>query len=218
MSREKQYLIDDMAIKNSWRLFKIMAEFVDGFETMDDIGPAVSIFGSSRLKAGGIYYEKARQIARLCSENGLAVITGGGPGIMEAGNRGAVEGGGKSVGANIHLPLEQMPNHYSNIQLNFNYFFVRKVILIKYSQAYIAMPGGFGTLDELCEAITLIQTKRIRPFPVFLVGVDYWKNFVEWIKTSMLEAECINDEELNIFYLEDDPEKIVSKIKETIVC
>ncbi len=158
---ERQYLIDAISVNDSWRLFKILAELVDGFETLSDVYPCVSIFGSSRVRPGEETYEKTVTIAKKLAENGYHIITGGGPGIMEAGNKGAREGGGNSIGLNIHLPMEQKPNPYADIQLDFKYFFVRKVMFIKYAQAYVGMPGGFGTLDEIFEAITLIQTKRI---------------------------------------------------------
>ena len=169
---EKQWVIDDFKLEESWRLFKIMGEFVDGVEALHHIGPAVTIFGSARMKPEDPIYKKAVEIASLFVKEKFAVITGGGPGIMEAANRGAKEAGGTSVGLNIELPFEQAPNPYADIQVDFRYFFVRKVMLVKYSLAYIIMPGGFGTLDELFEAVTLIQTERIKSFPVILVGSD----------------------------------------------
>ncbi len=171
---EKQYLIDSINVDNSWRLFKILAEFVDGFETLGDLYPAVTIFGSARAMPGDETYEKTYEIAKKLSQHGYNIITGGGPGVMEAGNKGAKEGGAKSVGLNIELPLEQRSNPYSTLKLSFQYFFVRKVMFVKYAQAYIGMPGGFGTMDEIFEALTLIQTHRIKPFPVILVGTQYW--------------------------------------------
>ncbi|KAF0122276.1 MAG: hypothetical protein FD151_849 [bacterium] len=181
---EKQYLIDAITVNDSWRLFKIISEFVDGFETLSDIYPCVSVFGSARVLPGEETYEKTVVIARKLAENGFNIITGGGPGIMEAANRGAREGRAKSIGLNIHLPLEQKSNPYVDIDLEFKYFFVRKVMFIKYAQAYIGMPGGFGTLDEIFEAMTLIQTKRIKPFPVILVGSDYWNGLLEWMRSD----------------------------------
>ena len=163
---ERRYPIDDFTVKESWRLFRIMAEFVDGFETMAEIYPAVSIFGSSRVEPDDPLYEDARTVARLFAEDGFHVITGGGPGLMEAANRGAAEGGAKSVGLNIQLPMEQDVNPHANVVVDFRYFFVRKVMFVKYAQAYVVFPGGFGTLDELFEALTLILTDRIEPFPV----------------------------------------------------
>ncbi len=213
---EKQFLIDDLKLGESWRLFKIMGEFVDGVEALHDLGPAVSIFGSARTKPDNPIYKKTEEIAALLVNNGYGVITGGGGGIMEAANKGAAESGGKSVGLNIILPFEQQPNEYANIQLDFKYFFIRKVMFVKYAQAYIIMPGGFGTLDELFEAVTLIQTHRIKPLPVFLFGTDYWGGLVEWIKASLLEKEMISPEDLSILHLTDDPEEIVSAIKKAI--
>jgi len=213
---EKQFLIDDLKLGESWRLFKIMGEFVDGVEALHDLGPAVSIFGSARTKPDNPIYKKTEEIAALLVNNGYGVITGGGGGIMEAANKGAAESGGKSAGLNIILPFEQQPNKYSNIQLEFKYFFIRKVMFVKYAQAYIIMPGGFGTLDELFEAVTLIQTHRIMPLPVFLFGTDYWGGLVEWIKASLLEKEMISLEDLSILHVTDDPEEIVSTIKKAI--
>ncbi|MGV8073221.1 MAG: TIGR00730 family Rossman fold protein [Syntrophobacteraceae bacterium] len=214
---EMQYIIDAMTIQNSWRLFKILAEFVEGFETLGDLRPAVSIFGSARVRPGDDNYEKAVIIARELAKNGFDVITGGGPGIMEAGNRGAKEGGGKSVGLNIVLPLEQEPNPYSNLKLNFKYFFVRKLMFVKYAQAYIGMPGGFGTMDEIFEALTLIQTKRIKPFPVVLFGSDYWNGLLDWIKDTLLGRDYISPEDLDFITVLDDPMEVVHTIKRYVV-
>ena len=214
---EKQYIVDAMTVNESWRLFKILAEFVDGFEKLSDIYPCVSIFGSARVKAGDKTYEKAVSIARGLAKNGFNIITGGGPGIMEAGNRGAAEGGSNSIGLNILLPMEQEPNPYANIQLDFQYFFVRKVMFIKYAQAYVCMPGGFGTLDELFESITLIQTKRIKPFPVVLVGSDYWLPLWDWVENTLLSRKLISPEDLALVSILDDPEEVVQSIKKTIV-
>ncbi len=217
MVDEKQYIIDDMTIKESWRLFKIMAEFVDGFEKLSDYYPAIAVFGSARLKRTDPIYSKAETISRLLAKKGYNIITGGGPGIMEAANKGAVEGGGHSIGLNIELPFEQHPNEYANIRLSFQYFFVRKVMLIKYSVAYVIMPGGFGTLDELFEAVTLIQTKKIRPFPVILVGSDYWGGMLDWIKKEMIAQGTISPDDLDIFQVIDDPEEIVHTIQRIVL-
>ncbi len=217
MPDERQYIIDDMTIKESWRLFKIMAEFVDGFEKLGDYFPAIAIFGSARLKSTDPIYTKAETIARLLAKKGYNIITGGGPGIMEAANKGAVEGGVHSIGLNIELPFEQKPNPYSDVRLSFQYFFVRKVMLIKYSVAYIIMPGGFGTLDEMFEAITLIQTKKIRPFPVILVGRDYWGGLTEWIRETMLSMGTISPNDLDIIQVMDDPEEVVHTIHKIVL-
>ncbi|MBU0989331.1 MAG: TIGR00730 family Rossman fold protein, partial [Proteobacteria bacterium] len=167
--RENQYIVDDLTLNDSWRMFQIMAEFVKGFEVMPEAYPAVSIFGSSKIKPKSTVYKNTVKVARLLVENGFNVISGGGPGVMEAANLGAAEAKGKSVGLHIELPSEQKPNRYANIRLDFRYFFIRKVMFVKYAVAYVIMPGGFGTLDELFEALTLIQTKRIRHFPVVLI-------------------------------------------------
>ena len=210
---ERQYLIDEMGLSESWRLFRIMGEFVEGVEEMSDLGPAVSIFGSARLKADDPYYAKAVEIAGMLAEKGFAIITGGGGGIMEAANKGAAEKKGRSAGLNIVLPMEQAPNPYSNVKVEFNYFFVRKVMFVRYAMAYIIMPGGFGTLDELFEAVTLIQTKRVKPFPVILFGSTYWSGLVEWIKARLLEGKFISPRDMNIFKVTDDPEEVVTIIQ-----
>jgi len=214
---ERQYLIDDITVTDSWRLFRILSEFVDGFETLAEVQPAVSIFGSKSMSPGNPTYEKALQVAQLLAEHGFTVITGGGSGIMEASNKGAMEGGGKSVGLNIDLPTEEPPNAYTNIRLNFRYFFVRKVMFIKYAMAYIIFPGGFGTLDELFEAITLIQTTKIKPFPVILVERDYWQGLLDWLKGTLLKARYISPQDLEIMQVIDDPSEIVKYIKRTII-
>ncbi|MGD9506791.1 MAG: TIGR00730 family Rossman fold protein [Syntrophobacteraceae bacterium] len=214
---EKQYMIDAINVRDSWRLFKIMAEFVEGFESLSEVQPAVSIFGSARIKPGDESYDKTVLIAKKLAQNGFNIITGGGPGIMEAGNKGASEAGGKSVGLNIQLPMEQAPNPFSNISLDFKYFFVRKVMFVKYAQAYIGMPGGFGTLDEIFEAVTLIQTHRIRPFPVILVGSSYWNGLIEWIRNTLLPRKFIAKEDLDLVTVLDDPDEVVRVIKRTVI-
>lgn len=214
---ERQYVIDAMTVQDSWRLFKIMAEFVDGFEMLSDVYPAVSIFGSARVRPGDETYEKAVVIARKLAQAGFNIITGGGPGIMEAGNKGAKEGGAKSVGLNIELPLEQEPNPYTTHQLAFQYFFVRKVMFVKYAQAYVGMPGGFGTMDEIFEALTLIQTKRIKPFPVILVGRDYWEGLLQWVRETLLPGKYISAEDLDFITVLDDPDQVVSTIKRYVI-
>ncbi|OAQ38199.1 TIGR00730 family Rossman fold protein [Pedobacter psychrophilus] len=205
----------EIKVTDSWQIFKIMAEFVDGFEKLAKIGPCVSIFGSARTKHDNKYYEMAVEIGRLLTERGYGVITGGGPGIMEAGNKGAYEAGGKSVGLNIELPFEQFHNRYIDRDkvLEFDYFFIRKVMFMKYSQGYIGLPGGFGTMDELFEALTLIQTGKIARFPIVLVGISYWSGLIDWIKNSMLETEHnINPEDLNLFRLVDTAEEAAEHI------
>jgi uncharacterized protein (TIGR00730 family) len=214
---EKQYLVDAITVHDSWRLFKILAELVDGFETLTEIYPAVTIFGSARVRPGDEIYERTVTIARKLAENGYNVLTGGGPGIMEAGNKGAREGGARSVGLNIMLPLEQEPNPYSNIKLDFQYFFVRKVMFVKYGQAYIGMPGGLGTLDEIFEALTLIQTRRIKPFPVILVGKEYWSGLIDWMRNTLLERHYISKEDTDLFSVMDDPDEVVYTIKRYVI-
>jgi uncharacterized protein (TIGR00730 family) len=214
---EKQYLVDAITVHESWRIFKILAEFVDGFEKLSEIHPCVSIFGSARVLPGEETYEKTVVLARKLAEQGFNIITGGGPGIMEAGNKGAWEGGSKSIGLNIVLPLEQTTNPYVDVKLEFQYFFVRKVMFIKYAQAYIGMPGGFGTLDEIFEALTLIQTKRIKPFPVILVGTDYWKSLWDWIKSTLLERRLISPEDIELVTIVDDPDEVVRIIRRTVI-
>jgi uncharacterized protein (TIGR00730 family) len=214
---EKQFLIDDLKIGESWRLFKIMGEFVDGVETLHDIGPAVSIFGSARIKSRDPIYKQAEEIAALFVKNNFAVITGGGGGVMAAANKGAAEAGGTSVGLNINLPFEQKPNRYANITLEFDYFFIRKVMFVKYAYAYIILPGGFGTLDELFESVTLIQTRRIKPLPVILVGSDYWSGLINWIKSRLLAEKRISAEDVDILQVMDDPEGIVHTVKKMVI-
>lgn len=209
---EKQFLINDFKIGESWRIFKIIGEFVDGVETLHDLGPAVSIFGSARTKSTSVYYKQAQEIAKLLVEKRFAVITGGGGGIMEAANKGASEAGGTSVGLNINLPFEQSANPFLNVSIDFNYFFIRKVMFVKYASAYVVMPGGFGTLDELFEAITLIQTQRIKPLPVVMVGKKFWGGMIDWIKDRLIEEKNISPKDLDIFKVLDDPAEVVEAI------
>lgn len=211
---EKQHIVEDIKLTEAWRLFKIMGEFVDGVEALYDLGPAVSIFGSARMTADNPYYQKAMELAGMLAQNGFAVITGGGGGVMEAANKGADQKGGKSVGLNIKLPREQVPNEFANIQVEFKYFFVRKVMFVKYASAYVIMPGGFGTLDELFEAVTLIQTDRIAPLPVILFGRDYWGGLVEWIKDQLLSHQTISPGDLDIIHLTDDPAEVLEIVRQ----
>jgi uncharacterized protein (TIGR00730 family) len=205
---------NEIKTNDSWAIFKIMGEFVSGFEKMSAIGPCVSIFGSARTKEGDPYYELATSIAKRISEAGYGIITGGGPGIMEAGNRGAHLAGGTSVGLNIDLPFEQHNNPYidADKSLDFDYFFVRKVMFVKYSQGFVVMPGGFGTLDELFEAITLIQTNKIEKFPIILVGTDFWEGLFVWIKIIMLEKGNISINDMDLIQLVDTEEQVVEII------
>lgn len=198
-------------------MFQIMAEFVKGFEVMPDAYPAVSIFGSSRIKSKSAIYKDTVEVSRLLVESGFNIISGGGPGVMEAANRGAAEAKGKSVGLHIELPNEQEPNKYANIRLHFKYFFIRKVMFVKYSVAYIIMPGGFGTLDELFEALTLIQTKRIRYFPVILMDSKFWAGLLDWAKKTLIKEQTISEADFDIFNIVDTPEEAVAIIKRRIV-
>jgi uncharacterized protein (TIGR00730 family) len=209
--REKQYVIDALA-EDSWRMFRILGEFVQGFEDMADVGKAVTIFGSSRLTSDHPVYRQAEELAGALSACGYAVVTGGGPGIMEAGNKGAFEGGGRSVGLNIALPHEQAPNPFQTDSLDFTYFFVRKVMLVKYSTAFVVFPGGFGTIDELFEALTLIQTKKIKPFPVYLIGVDFWKGLVQWLQGTLVRQGTVSERDLHLFKIVDDVREIPDEI------
>src|SRR4030043_1469000 len=217
MADNHQYVVDKISAQESWRMFHILAEFVEGFDALARYHPAVSIFGSTRAKPEDEVYQKAERIGQLLAENGFSVITGGGPGAMEAANKGASSSGGKSIGLNIELPLEQKPNPYANITLSFRYFFVRKVMFVKYAVAYIILPGGFGTMDELLESVTLIQTHKIKPFPVILVGTNYWKGFLDWIKEVLLKEGKISPEDLDILQLIDEPAEIIKTIKKTVI-
>ncbi len=205
---------NEIKTNDSWALFKIMGEFVNGFEKMSKIGPCISVFGSARTKEDAKYYKLAVEISKNIAEAGYGVITGGGPGIMEAGNRGANLAGGTSVGLNIDLPFEQHDNPYidDDKSLDFDYFFVRKVMFVKYSQGFVVMPGGFGTLDELFEAMTLIQTHKIGKFPIILVGSEFWTGLLDWIKNTMLTHGTISPEDLNLIKIVDTPDEVVEII------
>ncbi|MFD1293708.1 TIGR00730 family Rossman fold protein [Lutibacter holmesii] len=210
----KQKTWNEIKTNDSWAIFKIMAEFVDGFERLGKIGPCVSIFGSARTKEDHEYYKLAENIAFELTQNGYGVVTGGGPGIMEAGNRGAARGKGTSVGLNIELPFEQHDNPYidSDKSLDFDYFFVRKVMFVKYSQGFVVMPGGFGTLDELFEALTLIQTKKIGKFPIVLVGRKFWSGLIDWVKNTMLTEGTISPKDLDLISIVDTEDEVLEVI------
>lgn len=214
---ERQFIIDDFKLGESWRLFKILGEFVDGVEALHELGPAVSIFGSARILPEDPVYLKAEKIAALFAKNDFTVITGGGGGVMEAANKGATEAGGKSVGLNIRLPFEQVPNPYANLQLEFKYFFIRKVMFVKYAAAYVVLPGGFGTLDELFEVTTLIQTRRVKPFPIILVGGEFWSGMIQWIKNQLLNNQKISPKDIDLLQIIDEPEEIVETVKKFVV-
>ena len=197
-----------------WRVFRIMGEFVEGFEALSNIGPAVSIFGSARCKQNTAHYKLAQRIAYLLSKEGYTIITGAGSGIMEAANKGAKMAKGESIGLNIEVPVVQKPNPYVTGLIEFRYFFCRKVMFAKYSKAFVVLPGGYGTMDELFEALTLVQTKRVQPFPIIIVGKDYWKGLLDWIREKMLLGhECISPVDLSIFHLVDRPEEVVSVLR-----
>jgi len=204
--------IDDLKGRETWRIFRILSEFVEGFEELSDIGPAVSIFGSARTSPRNKYYKQTVELSKLLSENGYTIITGGGPGIMEAANRGAADNGGTSVGLNIELPMEQKPNKYQNVELNFRYFFARKVMFVKYAMGYVCMPGGFGTLDEFFEALTLIQTHKIYPFPLILFGGEYWAPLRDFMENSMLKNNAITEEDLELIQVTDDQDEVLDII------
>jgi len=215
MRKEKHFKgWNEIKTNDSWALFKIMGEFVNGYEKMSMIGPCVSIFGSARTKPGTEYYELATKIAQRIAQEGYGVITGGGPGIMEAGNLGAHLEKGTSVGLNIDLPFEQHDNPYidNDKNLQFDYFFVRKVMFVKYSQGFVVMPGGFGTLDELFEAITLIQTNKIEKFPIILVGRTFWAGLLDWVKNTLLENGNISEKDLDLLQMADNEEEVVNHI------
>ena len=206
---------NDIKINDSWAIFKIIAEFVEGYERMAKIGPCISVFGSARTKSDNKYYQLSVDVSRMLAEGGYGVITGGGPGIMEAGNKGAQEGGGKSVGLNIDLPFEQNHNPYIDQEhnLEFDYFFVRKVMFVKYAQGFVVLPGGFGTLDELFEALTLIQTKKINHRPVVLIGKDYWTGLIDWIKNVMLAQENnVSEKDLDLIKMVDTAQEAYDAI------
>jgi hypothetical protein len=206
-------LQNDFTGQDPWRVFRIMSEFVEGFDTLAKVSPAISVFGSARAKRGSFYYRMAQHVGHQLAKLGFAVITGGGPGIMEAANKGATKAGGQSVGLNIVLPQEQQPNRYANIPLHFHYFFCRKVMFVKYCYGFIIFPGGYGTMDEFYEALTLIQTGRIHRFPVFLVGKKYWSGLVRWMRNTLLKEGAISPGDLGLFQTSDDPDFIVHMIK-----
>jgi|TARA_B110000908_G_scaffold106719_1_gene125519 uncharacterized protein (TIGR00730 family) len=203
----------DFRSSEAWRVFRIQSEMVDGIETLSDLGPSVSIFGSARLLETSPFYKAAERVAREISKAKFSVISGGGPSIMAAANKGAFGQGGSSVGLNIELPFEQSPNDNQDVSLSFRYFFVRKLMFVKYSMAYVVFPGGFGTLDEFFEALTLIQTRKISNFPVILYGESFWRGLIDWLKEEVLKQGCISEKDLNLFYIVDSPEEVLPIIK-----
>jgi uncharacterized protein (TIGR00730 family) len=215
--RDKQHVIDDLTVKDTWRLFHILSEFVEGFEVMPEVYPAVSIFGSSKTSSNSPIYKNTVKLSELLVKNGFNIISGGGPGVMEAANKGASQAGGKSVGLHIQLPNEQKSNKYANVRLEFKYFFIRKVMFVKYAVAYIIMPGGFGTMDELFEALTLIQTNRIKSFPVILMDKAFWGGLVDWMHDTLVKNKTISKTDTEIFNLVDTPEEAVKIVKRTVI-
>ena len=205
--------IENFKSDDTWRVFRIMAEFIEGFEILSRVGKAVSIFGSSRVKPDDKYYKMAEELAEILVKEGYAIISGGGPGIMEAANKGAFKAGGESIGLNIEIPREQKPNKFVKTLLNFRYFFCRKVMFVKYASAYVVFPGGYGTMDEFFEALTLIQTKRIKSFPVILVGGEYWRELVEWINGDLVKRRYISQKDTNLFHVADTSQEVVEVIK-----
>jgi hypothetical protein len=209
----EDYEINEMAKEESWRMFRIIGELVEGFDSLSDVEPAVTIYGSARINEGDEIYERTRNIAKLLGQEGFSIISGGGPGVMEAANRGGKEAGVKSVGLNIELPEEQEPNPYTTRALTFRHFFARKIMLVKYASAFVIMPGGLGTLDELTELLTLMQTKKIKPFPVVLVGAEYWQGFLTWLRQSPLERGMISEEDFELLRVRDSDEGVVETIQ-----
>jgi uncharacterized protein (TIGR00730 family) len=216
--QENPYCLNDMGRGDAWRLFRILSEFVEGFDALSTVNrPLVTVFGSARTTEGDPYYQLTRDVASKLAEYGYGIVTGGGPGIMEAANRGAAEADGMSIGLNIDLPFEQKGNPYVTLPLDFRYFFVRKVMFIKYCMAFICLPGGFGTLDELFEALTLIQTRKIRRFPIILVGTSFWSGLVEWIRQQLVSGGKISEEDMLLFEVMDNADEIVRYIRKTVV-
>jgi hypothetical protein len=201
-------VIEDLRHSETWRVFRIQSELVEGFETLFDLGPAVGIFGGARFVEGDPFYQQAMNVAAMLSQHGFSIITGGGPGIMEAANRGAKMGRGKSVGLNIVLPHEQAPNPHLDISLSFRYFFVRKLMFVKYAMGFVIFPGGFGTMDELFEALTLVQTKKVTSFPLVLYGSDYWKGLIDWMKGALVERGAISKDDVDFISVVDDSSDI----------
>jgi len=208
--------MEDLKTSETWRVFRIQSELVEGFETLHDLGPAVTIFGSSRLYEENTYYKDAVALSYMLADDGFAVITGGGPGIMEGANKGAQKGRAHSVGLNIEIPAEQIPNKYQDVSVSFRYFFIRKLMFIKYAIAFIIFPGGFGTMDELFEALTLVQTKRIPSFPIILYGSDYWKGLIDWMKNTLVPNGTIVREDFAMFSIVDTPEEVRFLINEHV--
>ncbi len=204
--------MDDLKTSEAWRILRIQAELIDGIDTLNDVGQGVSIFGGARFKEDSPYYQAAMQTASLLTADGLTIITGGGPGIMEAANRGWIEAGGTSIGLNIVLPREQHPNPFQNVNLTFRYFFIRKLMFVRYAMAYVIFPGGFGTMDEFFESLTLMQTGKIRKFPIILYGSSYWAGLIAWLKEEMVNNGCITSKDVQLFHIVDSAEEAAAAI------
>lgn len=213
MNHNRNYEINQLAKEESWRMFRIMGEFIEGFDELSDIGPAVSVYGSARLKESDSLYWEIEDIAFQLGRMGFAIVTGGGPGVMEAANKGALRAGAASIGLNITLPQEQVANAYTTKSLTFHHFFVRKVMLVKYATAFIIMPGGLGTLDELTEVLTLIQTQKIKPFPVIMFKSEYWKGFLDWLKSTVLARGFISEGDMDLLMVCDDPNGVIEIVQ-----
>jgi uncharacterized protein (TIGR00730 family) len=208
-----RYEINDMAKEESWRMFRIMGEMVEGFDNLGGVEPAVSIYGSARIKPGHVTYKKTEDIAYRLGKLGFSIITGGGPGVMEAGNKGAARAGVASIGLSIELPDEQMINQYATKSISFHHFFVRKVMLVKYATAFVIMPGGMGTMDELTEVLTLMQTKKIMPFPIILFDSQYWQGFIDWLRTVVMQQQMISEEDFNLLRVSDKPSEVARMVQ-----
>lgn len=206
--------MDDLKTSEAWRIFRIQAELIDGIDTLNDVGQGVSIFGGARFKEDSPYYQAAQQTASLLTADGFTIITGGGPGIMEAANRGCIEAGGTSIGLNIVLPREQHPNPFQNVSLTFRYFFIRKLMFVRYAMAYVIFPGGFGTMDEFFESLTLMQTGKIRKFPIILYGSSYWAGLIAWLKEEMVNNGCIASQDVQLFQVVDSAEEAAAAVQD----
>lgn len=217
IDNSRQYAVDNLSAKESWRLMRIMAEIVEGIDTLSELPHCVSMFGSARTPRDEPIYRQTEELAKALVQAGFGVITGGGPGLMEAGNKGAIEAGGHSVGLHIHLPFEQDPNSYIKTRCDFHYFFTRKLMFVKYAVAYVVMPGGFGTLDELFEALVLVQTRRIKPFPIILYGKDFWAGILDWMRTRLVAEGYVEENEMDLLTVCDSVAEVVATLKSRVI-
>lgn len=213
----RQYAVENLSAKESWRLMRIMAEIVEGIDTLSELPHCVSVFGSARTSKKAPIYQQTEELGRALVQAGYGVITGGGPGLMEAGNKGATEAGGHSVGLHIHLPLEKDPNEYLKTRCDFHYFFTRKLMFVKYAVAYVVMPGGFGTLDELFEALVLVQTHRIKPFPIILYGKDFWEGMLDWMRLRLVEEGYVNENDMALLTVCDSVPEVIATLKLRVI-